>query len=295
MTQSIPEPTIARGAPLGPPPGHIAYSGAAESPVNLVTRTPPPNATPAIQDGRKRRVVGLVPAAPGSMHAIIVKSAPAAKVSREDISRTRNELRRAQRTKAAKESALIATTGPHNGGAPSDEYKTALTEARDANDLVAALTRKLGELEASAVQRPDRVALVRAREPHEVSDEIANGDAVYVCMHEDCRREGHEWPDEASMRRAREHAPDKMTRKQECHVFALRCDAPLDPLDPDGERVGYVAPVGSDGTTVERAGVAPEDAASAEEVSELRATVKRLEAMLEALASGKGPGPKKSA
>ncbi len=138
----------------------------------------------------------------------------------------------------------------------------------------------LAEMEATSASRPLSVVMATVREPSEVSTEIANGDTHYVCLHDGCKRDA--WPDEASMRRA--HPTDsEMRQKQQCHVYVLRCDAPLDPLDPDGERIGYVAPVGSDGTTVARAVAVAEEAeqsVSAEEVRDLKAELVEMRAEL---------------
>jgi hypothetical protein len=172
--------------------------------------------------------------------------------------------------------------------APGEEYKIALLAARDANDLVAALTRKLGELDASSAARPLSVVTAIVREPAEVADEIAHSETRYKCLHDGCKSES--WADEAAMRRA--HPTDaEMKRAQQCHVFVLMCEAPLDPLDPDGEIIGYVAPVGSDGTTVKTAvAQVEEDAgfAASEDVDALKRELAEMRAEMAEMRKGGG-------
>ncbi len=80
----------------------------------------------------------------------------------------------------------------------------------------------------------------------------------------------------------------EMVRAQQCHVFALLCEAPIDPLDPEGERVGYVAPVGKDGTTVALAvAAATDDDERDEKIAGLEAMVTEMRAALDALTKGK--------
>lgn len=287
MTQ-VPDMAISRGAPLGAPPGSI-YMGTPAPIGSLVAHTPPPQHQPGMgaDRARQRRALGLIPAQPGGMHPMLTREAPKVRVSAADVSKTRAELRRARSASTQAEGALIASAGPDLASGGGAAYKTALLAARDANDLVAALVRKLAELEASSASRPLQVTLATVREPGEVADEIANGETHYVCLHDGCRRDS--WPDEASMRRA--HPTDaEMRQKQQCHVFVLRCDAPLDPLDPEGERIGYVAPVGSDGTTVARAVAAAEEAeqgASADEVADLRGRLADMEAKFAEMTKGR--------
>lgn len=87
------------------------------------------------------------------------------------------------------------------------------------------------------------------------------------------------------MRRAHPTAAE-MERKQACHVFVLKCDAPLDPLDPDGPKVGFVAPIGRDGSTVK--GVVAEAEAADErdvEIATLRDELAALKALVATLAA----------
>ncbi len=285
LDTAIPDARIARGSPLGMPPS-LAYSGSPEASGSLVTVGPPPQTSPGMRDGRKQRVVGLVPARAGAQFPMIRREAPRVRVDPREVSKTRAELRRAHSAARAKEAALIAHGVPTS--APTDDYKTALLAARDANDLVAALTRKLGELDASSAARPLSVVTAIVREPAEVADEIAHSETRYKCLHDGCKSES--WADEAAMRRA--HPTDaEMKRAQQCHVFVLMCEAPLDPLDPDGEIIGYVAPVGSDGTTIKER-VAQADAAAgfadADEVADLRAKVEVLMAQIAEMAGKPG-------
>ncbi len=259
MSQHIPEPTIARGAPLGMPSGAV-YSSSPAPIAGLVTHTPPAQHQQGMgaDRARARRALGLIPAQPGGLHPMLTREAPKVRVSPGEVSKTRAELRRARSAATGKEAEMIAAAGA-DPTMRSDAYKAVLLAARDANDLVAALVRKLAEMESSSVSRPIAVVLAPVREPAEVADEIANSETRYVCLHDGCRSSRPDgWVDEGSMRR--DHPSDaEMRQRQQCHVYVLRCDAPLDPLDPEGERIGYVAAVGSDGTTVARAVAAAED------------------------------------
>jgi len=70
-------------------------------------------------------------------------------------------------------------------------------------------------------------------------------------------------------------------------VFALYSDAPMDPADPEGEKVGLIAAIGTDGATVGTvsAQASAEPIATAAEVDELRAQIAALRAQL---GNGKG-------
>jgi hypothetical protein len=265
--QQIPDMSIARGSPLGPPPGAI-YSGIPQSIGALVAVAPPP-VMPSPQAGRRARVAGLVPAQAGGMHPLVMREKPKRVVHPSEVSKARAALRRAEAEQHAAESAWVATA-PSGGGGDAEKLRV----AREALDRTAVLRRALVELEAAATSRPIAVVLATVREPSEVAEE-------------GCK--GHRWEDESALRRAHPtHA--EMTRAQQCHVFAILCDAPLDPLDPDGEQVGYVAPVGRDGTTIARAAEMVDEATvmTAEEGNVLRAELAELRAMLAEAAGKKG-------
>lgn len=287
MNQNVPDPSIGGSMPNPAlTPSAFAFVGSPTTPGTLAAFTPPapsPGNTPGMQ--RKQRLFGLLPAAAGSSHIIVLREPPKGNHKPEDVGKTKGALRRAQMVARAKESALAAAAAADSTMA-SEPYRKALLDARDANDAVAALTRQLAEIEAALAKRPVRVAQQIVHEPAEVADAIASHPSAYVCLHEGCR--GRSWEDEASMRR--DHPTDaEMRRREAAHVFVVLCDAPLDPSDPEGERVGYVAPVGRDGTTIARA-VATAEAdqpVSADEVKELRGKLAAMEAMVSEMLAGK--------
>jgi len=249
---------------LGLPPGTI-FQGTAPAPTNgLVAVAPPPNTAPT-RDPSRRVVRGLVPAPAGSLHSLIVREAPRVKVNPADVSKTKAAIRQAERNQSAAETAWAATTTGTNPQGDKDK----LLAARDAADVVAKHRARLVELEASAASRPIRVQQVTVREPSEVPDALASGETAYVCLHDGCKHE--RWASEADMRRAHPSAGE-MARLQQTHVYVLLSEAPLDPLDPDGEKVGYIACIGRDGTTVQQAIQRAEEGegASAEDVEAIR-------------------------
>lgn len=279
---NVPAPSIARGERPS-----LAYTGTPQ-PVGTFVAIPPapPQGSPGVRTAH-RRVTGLVPAQAGADFPLVMREQPKQRINPADVSKTRAELRRAQSTARTAEAQWVATANAQN---PTGDQKLLLA-SRDATDLVAALTRKLGEYEALSASRPTRVTLARVREPSEVADVIGT-DGVYVCLHDGCK--GHRWPDEAAMRRAHPSDAD-MARVQACHPFAILCDAPLDPLDPEGEIVGLVAPVGRDGTTIARA-VAESEKAD-DDIETLRAEnatlaerLGKLEALLAGLTPDKAKG-----
>jgi hypothetical protein len=281
MTQQVPNPTIARGVHIGAPLNTV-YSGSPQTTGSLVAVAPPP-VMPTPGTARRQRVFGLVPAQAGGLHPLVAREKPRVAVDAKQISQTRALLRRADAEQRAAETAWIATAP--NGG-PGDPEKLKL--ARESIDKAAMLRRTLAEMEAAASSRPIAVTLATVREPSEVAEEIAKGETSYVCLHDGCK--GQRWADESALRRAHPTHAD-MQRAQQCHVFAILCEAPLDPLDPDGEKVGYVAPVGRDGTTIAaRAAEAVDDKAGLEEeVSTLRTELAEMRAMLAEALTAKKP------
>jgi hypothetical protein len=278
MNTHVPEPHVAASGGL---PQGLAYSGGpTEGPVGALHAVAP---TPQIATpGRsKQRVFGLVPAAPGSVHPMIVREARA-RIDPADVSKTRAALRAAQAQERVREGALIAAAGVNLGGMGTPAGVAAGKALQEVHDLAAALQRKLSEMTLMSTSRPISVTLAPVREPAEVQDAIRDVETRVVCMHDGCKAE--RWPDEASMRRA--HPTDnEMKRAQQCHVFAVLCDSPLDPLDPDGERIGYVAPRGSDGTTIQTV-IEAAPVASADRVAELEETVRALMAQMAEMARG---------
>jgi hypothetical protein len=92
-------------------------------------------------------------------------------------------------------------------------------------------------------------------------------------MHDGCR--GREWATEGEMRSAHPtHA--EMQRTMQAHVFCLLSHAPADPIDPEGPILGYIAPIGRDGTTVR------ETLASVEDDREMMGDVENLRSRIDA-------------
>lgn len=278
MSMQVPEMTIARGVGLGPPPNAV-YTGSPQ-PVGSLVALPPPPVLPTPGANRRQKTWGLIPAQAGGMHPLIVREKARVDLDPRRLSETRAALRRAEADQRIAESAW-AFTAPHGGVGDAEKLKV----AKDAVDRTAMLKRTLAEMEAAASSRPLRVSLAVVREPSEVADEIAKGETSYVCLHDGCK--GQKWTDEASLRRAHP-THQEMQRSQQCHVFALLCEGPIDPLDPDGEQIGYVAPVGRDGTTVARA-VEQHDAhaSTADEMVALRAELAEMKALVADLAAKK--------
>jgi hypothetical protein len=262
---NVPDMSISSNAHgLGLPPG-VVYQGSAPASPNAFVAVAPPPQTTATRDPNRRRVLGLVPAVAGSLHPLIVREAPRVKVNPAEVSRTKAAIRRAEKDQAAAEAVWAATTGAQNPHGDREK----LLAARDAADVAARLRARLAELESSASSRPIRVQTVTVREPSEVPDALASGESAYVCMHDGCRHERYE--SEEALRRHHPSATE-MARLQQTHVYALLSEAPLDPLDPDGEKVGYIACIGRDGTTVQKAiADAKEGDGFAEDVDALRA------------------------
>ncbi len=238
---------------------------------------PPPEPTPGRPGTTQRRVTGLRPAQAGSSFALVLRGPTKAKIDPRDVSRLRADKRIAERAAQKAQGALLDAAGPGLSKQGSPAYLEALAAAQGANDLVAALVSRLAEMEAASTSRPIRVHTAKVREPAEVADVIGS-DGVYVCLHDACR--GQRWGDEASMRRG--HPTDaELLRLQQCHAFAILCEAPLDPLDPEGEIVGLVAIVGRDGTTIAQVrGAAEEVDDRADELHTLRTANAGLEERL---------------
>ncbi len=266
----VPDMSVSRGAGIGPPPGHIAYSGAP-----LVAVAPPPQ-MPLPERGKKQRVVGLVPAAPGAMFALVRRDVPTNAPSPKDITKARAALRTAEAQQRAFEAAWAATA---TQGGQGD--RKALDAASEAGNRSAMLKRTLAEMEALGAGRPIRVEMATVREPAEVADRLADAPPSFVCMHDGCK--GRTWESEQALRAAHP-THNEMQRAQQCHVYAILCDAPLDAADPHGERVGYVAPKGTDGTTVASAiaQAADEDRTDAR-VADLEAALAEMRAIVETL------------
>jgi hypothetical protein len=255
-------PQVANGG-LAPPPG-VVYQGEAASFGGDVFTAVAPVAQQQTQAGSKRqRVLGLVPAVAGSMHPMIVRETRTP-VSRNEIAALKATIRKADREKTAAEAAWMTTCTPQN--TKGDEGM--LLKARDAADVLARHRARLAEIEAHASHRAIKTVIVPTREPSEVPHVLASGETHYVCLHEKCRTK--RFAHEGELRTDDEHNLRKMVNAQETHVFALYSEEPFDPLDAEGERCGYIAPVGSDGTKVARADAPDGDDAGAD-VAELKA------------------------
>lgn len=274
-TMNVPDMSVSRGGLA--PPGNITYSGAP-----LMAVTPPPQ-MPLPERGKKQRVFGLVPAQAGAQFSLVRKDTPKDAPTPKDIIRARALLRTAEAQQWAAEAAWAATTVQNAKGDPSR-----LQEASAAGERAAMAKRTLAEMEALSTGRPIRVEKAIVREPAEVADRLADAAPAYVCMHDGCR--GKVWDSEGALRMGHPTHND-MVRAQACHVFAVLCDAPLDPEDPHGERVGYVAPKGRDGTTIAAAvETMREDDRVDERVKSLETQLAEMRAMVESLTKKSGGG-----
>jgi hypothetical protein len=218
------------------------------------------------ESGRRReRRFGLIPMVSGSQHPIIVREKPKEKLDKRTVAR---ELRAARARQQTAESAYTTAVTTGDSGASAK-----LKDAQLACDAVAILQRKMLECEAG---KPISVHTSAAHDPSEVPDALGNEEypPSYVCTHEGCN--GRSWDTEANMRA--DHPSDaEMTRRQTTHVWGLRSDAPVDPLDPDGEIVGYIAPIAKNGTRIETVAQEMHDESSANErIEALEALVKQL-------------------
>lgn len=284
----VPDMAVSRGAsPLRSPGGLTSALG---SQAGFVAITPP--VQPQQSAGRKR-VFGLVPAQAGSSHPLLLREKPKEQIKPGEISRVRVELRQAKAAQGTTESAYVEASI-----AKAHDVEARLKAANDAISRVAILQRRLLEIETAPTGRPIQVVMARVHEPVEVGDALADTESppVYVCLHDGCR--GRQWADESSLRAAHPTHME-MQRSQQCHVFALLSEAPADRLDPDGEKIGYIAPVGRDGTTIQHAKAHASEgpAASASDVetliqhiSEQDKRIADLMAMVEQLAGKKKQG-----
>src|SRR5262245_27611543 len=119
---NVPDMTIARSG-LGPPPGHIAYQGGA-----LVAVAPPP-VMPLPERGKRQRVFGLVPAAPGAMFALVRHETPANMPTPKDIAKARALLRTAEAQHRAAEAQWLASATATPGGKGDSVLLGAASEA----------------------------------------------------------------------------------------------------------------------------------------------------------------------
>lgn len=267
MNVNVPDMRIGNG-----PPASVLHASPLSAPPPLTAIAPPPQQT--TPGARRTPVYGLIPAVAGSQHTLAIREAPKGEFKLSDLSSVKAELRRARARQSAAEAAYhaAAIADPTK---QTKTYRDALAKATEEVNAVAMLTRRQIEIEAALAKRPVRVRVATVHEPAEVAAEIGNHPSYYVCLHDACR--ARRWDDEQSLRM--DHpSHGEMVRTQTTHVFVVMCEAPLDPLDPDGEIVGFVAPVGRDGTSVARA-ESPRVSAD-EELAELRAQVAELRALL---------------
>lgn len=267
--------------------GNPAFMGSSYAPPGFVAVAPPPAQPNPGTRTQSKRVLGLMPAQVGALFALIVRDAPREHVKPADVSRARAELRRAERDRAVAEATWVNTAAKDPTGQGD---RDALAAARDAIDREAMMRRRLGELESAATHKATQVRMARVVDPSEVPDALANPDNPprYVCMHDGCRHERYD--SEQELRRAHP-SHSEMQRAQQSHVFALYSDAPLDPLDPDGPTVGYIAPIGRDGSTIERAVMSADANAHDDDrdarIAELEAKLADMHAMIEGLSKKK--------
>ncbi len=243
-------------------------------------------------DGRKKRALGLVPAKGGAQFPILLRSTPKVPITMQEVSLIRAELRRSDAAVRRIESELTEAIVTH--GAGSDQTRAKQREWEETTNRAGVMRRKLADAETGMQGRPEAVHLATVREPHEVADALANTEQppFLVCMHEGERCKGKRWTTEVDMRR--DHGPPaELVRRGECHVYAYVSETPLDVLDPDGPKVGYIAPVGTDGTVVRQLAAEPDAVDMSDDVDELRARLDALTAELAAFKSAAAAAPPK--
>lgn len=279
----IGEPRIGHNSNFNPT--GAAYVGSA-APIGSTVTVVPPQAQPGMRAGEPgRKKTGLLPAHAGARFPVVIRDNPGRRIDPRKVATLRSTVTRLQREERAKRTPWVESTqsGAVPGGDPKlrADYQTAV-------DALAAAQKELAEAESLAKGRPTQVRMREVREP---STHAHAFDASYpaprlVCLHDRCA--GDEWENEGEMRRA--HPTNaEMAAQQQAHVFAYYSEAPLDPADPEGERVGLVAPIGSDGSTV--ASVTEQAAtnfADADEVAALRDEIASLRAAMAEMA-GKAP------
>jgi len=237
--------------------------------------------TPEGRDGRKQRRLGLMPAQAGYNFPMIVREAPAEKMTAKELGQLRAELRKAD--SATKRIEAELTDAVVNHGNHSDQARAKQTAWDSSVARANIFRRRVADAEQGQNGRPKSVVQATVHEPQTVQDAVANADFPprLICFHEDCK--GREWGTESAMRMAhRPHA--EMVQKREAHVYVYLSDAPADPADPEGPRIGYIAPIGRDGTTVQTTAAPAEEYSGVEErMAAQDARIAELTAALENL------------
>ena len=271
---------IARGGALNP--AGAAYIGAPAALAGNLAVVPP-QAQPGMRtEGATRRRTGLMPAVARAKFPVIIRDNPGKRIDPRKLAELRATVRRLEI--AEKLAAIPWVESTQRGTVPAGDEKLRVAY-QQAVDILGAARRELSAAEESARGKPTQVRLTEAREPSAVAHAFDGYDAPrYRCLHDRCQ--GDEWASEGDMRRAHPSASE-MDRDGQAHVFALYSDAPMDPADPEGERVGLIAAIGTDGATVGTvsAQASAEPIATAAEVDELRAQIAALRAQL---GNGKG-------
>jgi hypothetical protein len=279
MSTNVPDMHIARSGQHGA--GQTVYRGSSVNvPAPLVAVSPVPQTTGTDTRGRRTRVVGLVPAHAGAQFPLVTEAKE--KPSAVEISRARAQMNTARATQRAAEMAWASTQAFTPGGDPEK-----LRAAREAGEAAAIIQRRVAELE-DAYKGKSQTVITEVRDPQSALHAFdgSNYPYKYVCFHANCRRDPHHkgaWASEADLRNAPEHNPRELAQRQECHVFAVLSEAPMDPIDPHGERVGYVAPRGRDGSILAPVGTDPH----ADTVEDLRLQVQLLMEQVADLTAGK--------
>jgi len=281
MSNDIGNPHIARSGALNP--AGAAYIGAPAALAGNLAVVPP-QAQPGMRtEGSTRRRTGLMPAVARAKFPVIIRDNPGKRVDPRKLAELRATVRRLEI--AEKLAAIPWVESTQRGTVPAGDEKLRVAY-QQAVDILGAARRELSAAEESARGKPTQVRLTEAREPSAVAHAFDPGyDAPrFRCLHDRCQ--GDEWASEGDMRRAHPSASE-MDRDGQAHVFALYSDAPMDPADPEGEKVGLIAAIGTDGATVGTvsAQASAEPTATAADVDELRAELKALRAQL---GNGKG-------
>lgn len=293
MTTHVPDATIARSNPRASNGGTFLSSEAVPRIAPSFTAVPPPQQTGDTRDrdGRKARRVGLIPAQAGASFPLVIRDRPTERVSPKRLAELRGEQRRAEAN--VRRAEALVTSYPAGAAAAGDEKaQRAIVAFQDAERVLGAFRRQIVEAEASSVGRPTAVHTAVVREPAEFPEALSDTESppVVVCLHDGCK--GQRWDTEADMRRA--HPTNaEMQRQQQAHVWVYLSNAPVMIDDADGEKIGYIAPIGRDGTTVAQTVGAAEEADESDVEVRLEAQDKRiadLMALVESLTKGAKKG-----
>lgn len=215
--------------------GNALYTGAL-SPLTGVNL--PAQARPGMTiAGKRERMYGLIPMAPGSRHTVVIKAPDGEQtIGREKMVALKTAMRKAQ---AAEGEAMNAQIND-----PSE----ANTKAYLAAQSRSAAALSVWSVASARGSKPTQVHLLTAQDPSAVPEAFGDEEHLpkWICTHDGCR--GQRWDSEREMRAAHP-TPAVMRSGGAVHVCGLYSEAPMDPMDPEGGTVGLIAPVGADGMT----------------------------------------------